>query len=937
MCGIVAVLARPSVRQPPKPSEVEAALSRALAALQVIASANDLAARGRDLAELAADLERLNDDFRGVPGVSCLLSDPRLPEELERDASHLEELVGSLEAALDAGLITVSPSQLESLNASLVRLRDAVWGLRHDRLAAATSISGLSSTLGLSPDGTVPGAAALRVLWAVHVAFRSLDRLEVRGRDSAGLHLMLAGDGLDLASPEVAALLAARANDPLFTSYAVRTSGGCLSLVYKAAAEIGELGDNVAALRHALSSDPLLARALASTDVRATVVGHTRWASVGLISQANAHPLNSEEIGASGGPYVIGALNGDVDNYAELSVSEGLRLPDEVTTDAKLVPTLVSRYLAAGEPMGEAFRRAVGRFEGSVGIAVNGVPQPDEIYLALRGSGQGLNIGLAEDAFVVASEAYGLVEEARRYLRMDGEGGGQVVVCSRDGAGTLAGLARRRYDGVELAVGEQDLIVAEITTRDVDRRGFRHFLLKEISESPLSVRKTLRGKIFAGENGQLSARLGDDVITPALRAALVSGKVHDVIVVGQGTAAVAGQAVAAAISSALPSVAVKAMPATELSGWGLAGSGLPDDMSGSLVVAISQSGTTTDTNRTVDLVRARGAHVVAIVNRRNSDLVQKAHGVLYTSDGRDVEMSVASTKAFYSQVAAGHLLALGWALQPAQAGGRVTARRDPWQRFASCPRSWKRSSPDGRRWRGLPRTWRRRAGRWAVVGSGPDHVAAAEIRIKLSELCYKAIALDVGRGQKAHRPFGRATGHCLRRPASGPNAHDIAKEVEIFRAHKAAPVRDRGRRRKRTLQPERRRVRRAGLPPGAGLRPGGHGRPHLRLRGRPVDRRPGTPSARSPCRPRGRAGRGHRVPSTSWRRPSRSAVAPALAGLALAVPTTATSMLRPPPGSRPCCATRPGRCPWRATRPRWARSVLRRHSRLTSWPLWALP
>ena len=78
---------------------------------------------------------------------------------------------------------------------------------------------------------------------------------------------------------------------------------------------------------------------------------------------------------------------------------------------------------------------------------------------------------------------------------------------------------------------------------------------------------------------------------------------------------------------------------------------------GSFTVAVSQSGTTTDTNRTVDLVRARGASVLAIVNRRNSDLTDKADGVLYTSDGRDVEMSVASTKAFYSQVAAGSLLA----------------------------------------------------------------------------------------------------------------------------------------------------------------------------------------------------------------------------------------------------------------------------------------
>ena len=182
---------------------------------------------------------------------------------------------------------------------------------------------------------------------------------------------------------------------------AVRAADGCLSIVYKAAAEIGELGDNVAALRRALSTDALLARALASPDVRATIVAHTRWASVGLISEPNAHPLNSDEVGAEGPcPYVIGALNGDVDNYPELVVSEDVTVPAEVTTDAKLVPTLVARYIAGGLAPGEAFRQAVGRFDGSVGIVANASGLPDELYLALRGSGQSLNIGLAEDAFM---------------------------------------------------------------------------------------------------------------------------------------------------------------------------------------------------------------------------------------------------------------------------------------------------------------------------------------------------------------------------------------------------------------------------------------------------------------------------------------------------------------------------------------------------------
>ena len=147
-------------------------------------------------------------------------------------------------------------------------------------------------------------------------------------------------------------------------------------------------------------------------------------------------------------------------------------------------------------------------------------------------------------------------------------------------------------------------------------------------------------------------------LPPAVVAGLQTGRTRSLLVIGQGTAAVAGQAVAAAIRDALASaeVVVEATPATELSGFGLRA-----DMSDTLVVAISQSGTTTDTNRTVDLARGRGAAVVAIVNRRGSDLTDKADGVLYTSDGRDVEMSVASTKAFYAQCAAGQLLALALA------------------------------------------------------------------------------------------------------------------------------------------------------------------------------------------------------------------------------------------------------------------------------------
>jgi glucosamine--fructose-6-phosphate aminotransferase (isomerizing) len=184
--------------------------------------------------------------------------------------------------------------------------------------------------------------------------------------------------------------------------------------------------------------------------------------------------------------------------------------------------------------------------------------------------------------------------------------------------------------------------------------------------------------------------------------------------------------------------------ATELSGFHLR-----DDMADTLIVAVSQSGTTTDTNRTVDLVRDRGAAVLSIVNRRHSDLVSKSDGVLYTSDGRDVEMSVASTKAFYAQIAAGVLLAAAIA---DRACGRRAAdheRQTLLSALRRVPEALReileqRAEQIGQIAAQLAPPQRY----WALVGNGPNRVAAEEVRIKLSELCYKSIACDATEDKK---------------------------------------------------------------------------------------------------------------------------------------------------------------------------------------------
>ncbi|MEC8919861.1 MAG: glucosamine-6-phosphate synthase, partial [Actinomycetota bacterium] len=509
MCGIIAVLRRPSDRKVPTAEGITAPLVGAV----------DLLARVEpDLLGEAADLlgeaDRL---LGGVPGLLALDRDPTLVGRINEVLAPVPAHLAGLEAAV-AG----SPD-VEEANAALVRVRDVLWTVSRDRLGAFTGVTSLRQ------ERPVPSDAGLAVLLSAQQALSALDRLEVRGRDSAGLQITVWNHGIDQHDPEVVA----RSADPLHRSGSVRLlDGGGLAFVVKASAEIGELGDNTAVLRSALVADRLLARALAAPAVQGSLLGHTRWASVGLISEPNAHPVDSTRADGETVPLVTVVQNGDVDNHADLAASEGLSLAPEITTDAKVVPALCAAHLAAGRERLEAFRRTVNAFEGSVAIGMATGDAPDRLLLSLRGSGQGLFVGLAEDTFVVASEPYGVVELTADYLRMDGEtpadlddpgaSRGQIVELDAASAGSVDGITRRSYDGRNLPVTSADLSRAEVTTRDIDRGDHPHFLIKEISESPDSVRSTLRGRLVADGDGTLGVRLGSEVLCDDLRAELAA-------------------------------------------------------------------------------------------------------------------------------------------------------------------------------------------------------------------------------------------------------------------------------------------------------------------------------------------------------------------------------------------------------------------------------
>ena len=273
MCGIIGVISRRPTRPVPTDSEIVELLDRAVAAIA------DVVAVTRFVGEVDALL-------KGLPGLIALVDRPQLVAAITARLDQLDAFAADVDRRLETDDLT--PDELERRGAESIAMRDALWAVRNDRLRTAREVALLA--------GRNAGEGPLAAYLAIQQSFSALDRLEVRGRDSAGVHVFVHDHGLDLADPGVQAAIRERTQDPTFQSGSVRVVGTVLSFVYKAAAEIGELGDNTRALRAAVSADQLLRRAVAVPTARTSVLGHTRWASVGIISEPNAHPINSDEL-----------------------------------------------------------------------------------------------------------------------------------------------------------------------------------------------------------------------------------------------------------------------------------------------------------------------------------------------------------------------------------------------------------------------------------------------------------------------------------------------------------------------------------------------------------------------------------------------------------------------------------------------------------------
>jgi glucosamine--fructose-6-phosphate aminotransferase (isomerizing) len=408
----------------------------------------------------------------------------------------------------------------------------------------------------------IVGAIAERNVLPVLV--EGLHRLEYRGYDSAGVAVATDDDGLGL----------------------VRTTG------------------KVAELERKLASHPLSGH---------LGIAHTRWATHGGVTEANAHPH------VSGGRVAV-IHNGIIENFEEIRaelIADGYTFDSE--TDTEVAAHLIHRYLQEGHDLVEAVRLAVKRFTGAYALLVIDVDQPDRIVASRIASPLVIGLGIGEN--FIASGVPALLPVTQRFIYLE--------------EGDLADVRRQSvtiYDASG-AVVERRPHETQYTADAVDKGPFRHFMLKEIFDQPAALTDTLYGRI--ADNHTVPESLGPG-------AERLLAQVKHLHIVACGTSYHAGM-VGRYWLEAIAGVPCSVEIASEYRYRRIV---VPPD---TLFISLSQSGETADTLEALRLAKQSGyLGTLTICNSAHSSMVRDSDLAMMTQAGPEV--GVASTKAFTTQL-----------------------------------------------------------------------------------------------------------------------------------------------------------------------------------------------------------------------------------------------------------------------------------------------
>jgi glucosamine--fructose-6-phosphate aminotransferase (isomerizing) len=488
--------------------------------------------------------------------------------------------------------------------------------------------------------------------------------------------------------------------------------GGLKRLEYRGydsagVAVVGNRGAQVLRCRGKLSGlEAMVAR---ETPDGSLGIGHTRWATHGRPSEANAHP---HKVGS-----VSVVHNGIIENYLTLRTRlEGTGRKFSSETDTEIVAHLVDEALIKGAPsLVEALRVALRQVHGAYALVVISDKHPGEIAAAKNASP--LVLGLGKDETFLASDVPAILEHTREVIFLD-EGDVAAISAGKVAITDLEGNPRDRPSRIIAWDAAQ-----------AEKGGYPHFMVKEIHEQPRAITDTLRGRLLLeAHDADLE---GFEVDLNGLRR---------VLLIACGTSYHAGLVGKFLIESA-SRIPCEVDLASEFRYRD------PVVGPGDLVVAISQSGETADTLAAVKEARSRGARVLAIANVVDSAIPRSSDGVLYTHAGP--EIGVASTKCFTAQLAALSLIAIHLGRRTGKLGPAAAARLV--EELAATPTKMTEALEGLGDLKQLAREYRY-ARDFLFLGRGTNYPIALEGALKLKEISY-IHAEGYAAGEMKHGPI----------------------------------------------------------------------------------------------------------------------------------------------------------------------------------------
>ena len=368
----------------------------------------------------------------------------------------------------------------------------------------------------------------------------------------------------------------------------------------------------------------LLAKTHDGSDLHGYIgLGHTRWATHGAPTEANAHPHVSND-----GKFAI-VQNGIIENFMELREmlqAKGFRFHSE--TDTEVIVHLLDMYYTGDGNLKDTVMKTLGRLEGSYAIGILCADCPEQMFLARNGCPLIIGVGAGENFF--ASDVTALVSHTKNVVYLDD---GELAEVRADGYTVFDCTGKPVHKPVSRVAW--DIEAAE-------KGGYEHFMLKEIMEQPRAIKSTLDPRVKDHRVVFDELKMTDEQLMGF----------NKIMITACGSAFYAGQAGKYALEK-LTHIPVDADLASEFRYRD------PIVDEHTLMIIISQSGETADTIAAIREAQSKGAYVLSIVNVVGSTIARISDDVIYTWAGP--EISVATTKAYSTQLAACYLLATEFA------------------------------------------------------------------------------------------------------------------------------------------------------------------------------------------------------------------------------------------------------------------------------------